>query len=55
MMIYLPTYDSFIENSDFIDKTIIPIWPNEPSGICGTYQYIKDLIVEANVIVIDLF
>ena len=46
-------YDSFIKNSDFTDKTVIRICPHEPSGICRTYQYIKDFIVEANVIVID--
>ena len=45
--------DSFIKNSDFTDKTVIRICPHEPSGICRTYQYIKDFIVEANVIVID--
>ncbi len=44
---------TFIENTDFTDKTLIPLCTHEPSGICGTYQYIKDFIVEAKVIVTD--
>ena len=44
---------SFIETNDFTDKTLIPLCTHETSGICGTYQYIKDFIVEAKVIVTD--
>ena len=44
---------TFIETNDFTDKKLIPLCTYEPSGICGTYQYIKDFIVEANVIVTE--
>ena len=44
---------TFIETNDFTDKTLIPLCTHEPSGICNTYQYIKDFIVEAKVIVTD--
>ena len=44
---------TFIETTDFTNKTLIPICTHEPSGICNTYQYIKEYIVEANVIVTD--
>ena len=44
---------TFIENNDFTGKTLIPICTHESSGICNTYQYIKDFIVEAKVIVTD--
>ena len=44
---------TFIENNDFTNKTLIPVCTHESSGICNTYQYIKEFIVEANVIVTD--
>ena len=44
---------SFIETNDFTNKTLIPLCTHESSGICNTYQYIKDFIVEAKVIVTD--
>ena len=44
---------TFIETNDFTGKTLIPLCTHESSGICNTYQYIKDFIVEANVIVTD--
>ena len=44
---------TFIETTDFTEKTLIPICTHEPSGICNTYQYIKEFIVEANVIVTE--
>ena len=44
---------SFIEKTDFTDKTLIPLCTHEVSGICKTYQYFKDFLVEAKVIVTD--
>ena len=44
---------SFIEKTDFTNKTIIPLCTHEVSGICKTYQYIKDYLIEAKVIVTD--
>ena len=44
---------SFIENTDFTDKNLIPICTHEVSGICNTYQYFKDFLIEAKVIVTD--
>ena len=41
---------TFIETNDFTNKTLIPLCTHESSGICNTYQYIKDFIVEAKVI-----
>ena len=42
---------TFIEGCDFTNKTLIPLCTYGTSGICNTYQYIKEFIVEANVIV----
>ena len=44
---------SFLENNDFAGKTVIPLCSQESSGICGTYEKIKLLLVEANVVVTD--
>ena len=44
---------TFIETNDFTNKTLIPLCTHESSGICNTYQYIKDFIVEAKVIATD--
>ena len=44
---------TFIEKNDFTGKTLIPLCTHENSGICGTYQYIKDYVIEAKVIVSD--
>ena len=44
---------SFLENNEFVGKTVIPLCSQESSGICGTYEKIKLLLEEANVIVTD--
>ena len=44
---------SFLEKNDFAGKTVIPLCSQESSGICGTYEKIKSLLIEANVIVTD--
>ena len=44
---------TYIETNDFSGKALIPLCTHESSGICNTYQYIKDFIIEEHVIVTD--